>query len=416
MNLNEQRAAKYKAATEFAESKGADLSTEDAATLTAMLAEVKQLDERIEKADADRALLDSVKALGAGTPGVIEVPGTPEDAPAKSLGEHFVKSLGDNFRARRDAGVKTFTSGEWLGSVSVKANTDTQSTPTGTDFATDQLVDVDLNIQRAKRDRLVIADLLGKGTLKGTSVKYFLEGAFEGDFDMVAEGGLKPQVHVEAPEPITDEIKKIAAWIGFTDEILEDMPLWVSEINQRLLYKLAVKEELQLLKGSGTGQNIRGILNRVGVQTETSASVADNADAIFRAMTKISTATDYEADGVVIHPLDYQNFRLNKDGNGQYFGGGYFSGQYGVGGMSLSIPLWGLRTVVSPVATLGEPLVGNFRQAATMYRKGGVRVESTIADQDDFIHNRVKTRVEERVGLAVRQPEAFVKVDLATAV
>lgn len=327
---------------------------------------------------------------------------------AKTVGDHFVKSLGDDFRKRVDAGVKTFRAPEFM----AKAAGDTQMTPTG-QYADDQLIDVDLSIQRQKRDRLIIADLLGKGTMSGTSVRYYLEGAFEGDFETVGEGGLKPQVHVAEPTPVTDEVRKIAAWIGFTDEILEDLPLWASEINQRLLYKLAVFEEQQLLRGDGTGNNLVGLLNRPGVQSEASEAVEDNADAIFRAMTKISTATDYEADGLIIHPLDYQAFRLNRDGNGQYLGGGYFQGQYGQGGILVQPNLWGLRTVVSPVIERGKPLVGNFRSATTMYRKGGVRVDSTISDQDDFIHNRVKTRVEERVALAVRQPQALVEVELS---
>ena len=47
-----------------------------------------------------------------------------------------------------------------------------------------------------------------------------------------------------------------------------------------------------------------------------------------------------------------------------------------------------------------------------MYRKGGVRVESTNSDQGKFTKDIVTTRIEERVALAVRIPAAVVKVTL----
>lgn len=222
MNLNQKRAAALaKAQAIVSEADGADLTDAKSAELDALVKEIEGLDEQIEKAERDSSLLDSVKSLGVKA-GVTDA-GTGPVA-AKSIGEHFVKSLGDNFAERVEKGVKTFSAPEFIPS---KAATDVQSTPGGTQYALDQLVDVDLSIQRAKRERLVVADLIGKAPINGTSIRYYLEGEFEGDFTTVAEGALKPQVHVTEPTPVEDSVKKIAAWIGFTDEILEDMPRWV---------------------------------------------------------------------------------------------------------------------------------------------------------------------------------------------
>jgi len=213
-----------------------------------------------------------------------------------------------------------------------------------------------------------------------------------------------------------DALKKIAGWIDLTDEFIEDLGFLKSEIDTRLLYQLTMFEEAQLLSGNGTGQNLLGIRNRSGVQVQAApTAAADNADAVFQAMTKVSTATSLTADALVIHPLDYQEFRLSKDGNGQYFGGGYFQGQYGNGSVLENPNLWGLRTVVTTAATQGEVLLGAFRIGATVYRKGGVRVEATNTHADNFTNNKVTIRAEERVALAVRYPAAFVKVGLAAA-
>ena len=49
--------------------------------------------------------------------------------------------------------------------------------------------------------------------------------------------------------------------------MLEDLDFVVSEINQRLLYDLAMVEESQILNGNGTGSNLLGLLNRSGIQS-----------------------------------------------------------------------------------------------------------------------------------------------------
>lgn len=121
-------------------------------------------------------------------------------------------------------------------------------------------------------------------------------------------------MHYVNPTAVVDALKKIAGFIKLTDEFLEDAPFLKSEIDGRLLYDLAWFEEQQLLNGNGTGQNVLGLLNRSGIQTETGTSLAGNPDSIFRAITKVSTASGLRADGVVINPTDYQALRLAKDG------------------------------------------------------------------------------------------------------
>lgn len=69
--------------------------------------------------------------------------------------------------------------------------------------------------------------------------------------------------------------------------------------------------------------------------------------------------------------------------------------------------------MVTTAATQGEVLVGAFRVGATVYRKGGVRVEATNSHASNFTDNKVTVRAEERVALAVRYPAAFVKAALA---
>jgi len=129
----------------------------------------------------------------------------------------------------------------------------------------------------------------------------------------------------------------------------------------------------------------------------------------------VQTGSGLDADGIVINPADYQALRLSKDGNQQYYGGGLFAGQYGNGTLAMQPPLWGVNTVVTPAIAAGTVLVKAFKASATLYRKGGVRVESTNSNENDFTNNKVTIRAEERVALADRVPAASVKVTLGTA-
>lgn len=408
MNLKQQRAAALKAAQDIvaqAKADGRDLTDDEQSTVEAKAAEVKELDEKIEKAAKSADLITRIGSIAPGS----EVKSDDDEAPARSLGEHFVKSVkADDLGRLKNSATSVVTVPEW-NPASAKAATDVNGTPAslapwGTLY--------DQTVVRGFR-RPVVSDVLGVGQLgNSNAVSYIVEGAVEGAFATVAAGGAKPQLHMADPTVATDALKKIAGFMKFTDEMVEDFPFWQSEINQRGLYLLALAEENQLLNGAGTGSTVLGLLNRSGIQTETAISAADEPDALFRAMTKVQTATGLSADGIIINPADYQNLRLAKDSNAQYLGGGYFAGQYGNGTLDIQPPLWGLQTIVSAAVAAGTAVVGAFQAATTVYRKGGVRVESTNSHVDDFTNNLITTRIEERVALAVRIPQAVVKVTL----
>lgn len=407
MNLKAQRAAALaKAQGIISNATGRDFTADELQELTAAKSEITDLDAKIKAAADGQALRD---AIGGMAPDEKGPAGAGADTPAKSLGEHFVKHVGQ--RLGQIKGV----SGASVSAPEFKAAGDTIVTGGHTDAQTGILLtQVDRTIVQGFR-RPMITDLLGTGSISSQAITYFIEGALEGSFATVAEGAAKPQLSATRPTQKTDALSKIAGFIKLSDEMIEDFDFLVSEINTRLLYELALFEETQLIRGNGTGTNLLGVLERSGLQTEVSADEDDNLDAIYRAITKVQLATGLTADGLVIHPADYQKLRLKRDGNDQYLAGGPFQGQYGNGEMQWQPPVWGLRTVVTPAATQGAPFLGALKQATTVYRKGGVRVESTNSHASDFTNNLVTVRAEERLALAVRRPAAIVKVTLATA-
>ena len=404
MNLKAQRAAKYKAAMELiAKQKGGvDLSQDEVTQLQSLVDEVKALDVQIKAADEANASFEALANLDPAGAGV----GTEQQKSAPTLGDHFVQHVKSRGSSLKTRGL-TIAAPEY-----VKAATDTQTTPAS--LVTPVLTEVDRNFVMPYRQQPVIADLLSWGTISGTAITYPEFGTLEGGTGVVSEGGLKPQLHVTDPTWRTDALSEIAGWFKMTDDMAEDLPWLVSEINSTALYDLALKEEAQLLNGSGVSPNLQGILNRSGIQTETQGTSPDTAEeAIFRAIMKVQTATGFAADGIVINPADYQKLRLKRDGNQQFYGGGFFQGQYGNGALQWQPPLWGLRTIVTSAVPAKTVVVGAWRAGAKGYRKGGIRVESTNSNEDDFINDKITVRVRERIALAVRYPAAFVKVTLA---
>ena len=112
---------------------------------------------------------------------------------------------------------------------------------------------------------------------------------------------------------------------------------------------------------------------------------------------------------MVIHPTDWQLLRLAKDQNNQYFGGGPFTGPYGVGGIA-GDAYWGLKVVVTTAIAAGTALVGAFKLGAQIWQREGVKVETFNQNEDDVNFNRVTVRVEERLALTVYRPLAFCTV------
>lgn len=412
----EQRDTALKAARDIAEkakTESRELTVEEAEQINAKGVEITELNEKIKAAKSANDLLASL-----GAPKSAEQEKAEESALGMSLGDYATRNLKDALVRIKERGRGTSVStGHEFPRSGVKAAGDPhQVITTGTGILQPQ---IDQNVVHQHVERPTIASWLGAGTIDATALKYFVEKAFDpsegGNFGYVAENARKPGITFPDYDEVTESLKKIAGWIKISDEMAEDLPFLVSEINNRLLYQLLMFEEDALVNGSGTGSSITGILQREGVQTEASGGAEDNLDALYRALTKVQLATGLSADGVVMHPLDYQNLRLSKDGNGQYLAGGPFLGQYGNGGVTLQPPVWGQTPIITTAIPQGKALVGAGKQAATVYRKGGIRVETSNIDGEDFTHNRFTVLAEVRELLAVRQPSAFVEVTLSDA-
>jgi HK97 family phage major capsid protein len=260
---------------------------------------------------------------------------------------------------------------------------------------------------------LTIADLFAQGVTSSNAFRYVVEDTASNAAEVVPEGGAKPEQSLSF-STVTEEVKKIAAFLPVTDEMLEDAPMMRSYINQRLVLFVRNQEEEQILNGEGNNYNFLGLLPRVPADHKFVASDADTpnaADHIYAALTLCRVDSFLEPDGIIIHPDDWAELRLLKDEDKNYIGGSPFSNT----GSEPGETLWNKRVVVTQAITPGRALVGAFQTAAQIYRKGGLVVEATNSHDDWFTQNLTAIRAETRLGLAIFRPSAFALADVGGA-
>lgn len=310
----------------------------------------------------------------------------------KSMGEQFTESDGfANFAA----------TGAGKYSVGVKAAI-TSDTASAGDAIEPMRVP---GIVAAPNQRLFIRDLLSWGRTSSNSVEYVRETGFTNSAAPVSENPSagKPESDITL-ELDSAPVATIAHWIHASKQVLADVPMLQSYIDGRLRYGLKLKEEAQLLKGSGVGLNIEGIY--------TQATAYSNPGVIVQAETRIdrlrlallqAALAEYAADGIVINPIDWAAIELTKDADNNYLmANPRFMGQPS---------LWGLPVVATKSLDTSEFLVGSFQQGAQGWDREDVRVIVSLEDRDNVIKNMVTILCEERLALTVYRPEAFVKGD-----
>jgi HK97 family phage major capsid protein len=255
-------------------------------------------------------------------------------------------------------------------------------------------------IQSAQEERTV-ADLMLAGTTTAQKVTYFEETTFTNSAAETDEGAAKPESALDFTLR-EDNVRKIATWVPVTDEMMEDVPTFESYLRARLAFMVRQREELQLLRGAGTGQNILGLYNRDGVQTVTGYG-SSTIDSILRGIVEIQKDAFVEPTAMVIHPLDWYEVRTSKDGQGQYLLGPATQDP------DTARP-WGLQVRVTTNALENTALIGAFNQAQ-VFRRTGISVAISTENEDYFIYNKLAVRAEERLALAVYRPAAFCKVE-----
>ncbi len=365
MNLKEQLETKKKELAELEPMlKSEDVTTETVEQGEKLASEIEELTEKIEKAEKANAILKTL--------GTTEEPNTDTQEVTKMTDlEQFTKSAKE--MTDRKAGVK----------MQLKAASDVVTSA--------QIADVDRSVA-PQPARSSVADYFTNATIEGNAITYFMQGAYEGTPAVTAEGAKKPQ-NSTSFEGITLPLSKIAAYIKETDEILYDEPFLASEVQNALIYQIGkVKNSTIISAIAGT--------SGIGAAEYDAAADETLADGVLAAILGIKADSAYDASVVFVNPADLYKLMSAKDQNGQYIGGGYFTGAYGNGQYNMPTSIWGVPVFASSEITAGEALVAA-REAVKIWQKGGIDVRLFEQNEDDAIYNRVTLVGEERLAVAV---------------
>jgi HK97 family phage major capsid protein len=333
----------------------------------------KQGELQARLSEVEQKLAKAIKEAGAPTP------------PA-SVGQQFTDS--EEFKALVKAG-------RGIARVSVKAITNLTPAAGGLLVYPQQLP-----LVAPPRRPYHVRSLLAPGRTSSNAIIYARELTRVNNAASVPEGGAKPE-STATWESITEGVKTLAHWMLASKQILDDVPYLQSYIDNILLDGLMDVEDLQLLKGSGTGNDLEGLVT---------AATAYAAPIVVATPTKIdqlrlailqSTLTNHTPSGIVMHPSDWASIELTKDSQGRYI---FVSATDPTGASSL----WGLPVVQTVAMDLDEFLVGPFRTGAQILDREDANVQVSTEDRDNFIKNMVTVRAEERLALAIYFPAAFI--------
>jgi HK97 family phage major capsid protein len=203
----------------------------------------------------------------------------------------------------------------------------------------------------------------------------------------------------------SERVKTIATWIPASKQCLDDFQELGGYVENALTYYVNLAEELQLLSGDGTGENLHGILVQstafnTGLLNTTAGWT--RIDVIGRAIEQINNTSEIDPTFVVLNPKDYWSVRLTKDQYGRYLLGD--PQQIG------SPNVFGLDIVWTPSMPAGTFLVGSGSAVASEIRdRMQMQVEISTEHMDYFVRNLVAIRAEKRLAFVMKRNGSYIQ-------
>jgi HK97 family phage major capsid protein len=205
-------------------------------------------------------------------------------------------------------------------------------------------------------------------------------------------------------------IERLGIIIPATLDALSDTPTLQNLLNNHVRNSLLVNSQKQILNGSGSNNEITGLLNISGINTYSwSAGTSGDTrlDALRRAKTTVSV--DYFMPEVtLLSPTDFERIELTPGSDGHYV----WSQIQGSDGMQRA---WGTRVLETHSLATGTALIANLSLACIIGNREGVQVHLSTEHDDFFARDMVAIKANRRFGLGVMRPNAICKVTFDSA-
>ena len=325
----------------------------------------------------------------------------PKKQGAKTIKEALVKTYTDNVKAIADSiekgnritlDVKTDTTidGDYTGNVALSV--------------------LEPGVNRIARPIRRIREISNVGSTTSKFVTYIQQtqqvapGAEESLW--VNEAGAKFNGEVKYEE-VSEEVKKIAAYIKVSKEMLADLSFVRSEINTELMEAIEQNIDLSLVNGAG-GNDLNGLLSvapAFAAGSFANAVPSANISDLIRIAKAQIEAANFMPTHVVLNPEDVAKIELTKDASGAYTYPAFWDANMRVAG---------LIVVSSNNITAGTMIVGDFSKFNIKFRED--MNMSVGYENDDFTRNMVTILCEARLVAYVKGNDvnAFVQSDITT--
>ena len=277
------------------------------------------------------------------------------------------------------------------------------------------------DITMEPRQQLTIRDLLTATPTTFQVVDFVKVLAPMTNASPVAEASTKPENAVTFTT-VSERAKTIATWIPATRQVLDDFSELMTFIRTMMPYYVNLAEEQQLLSGDGTGENLHGLIPQASafsVGLLDAAAGWNKIDIIGRAIQQITAAKELMPTFCVVHPNDWWDIRLTKDGFGRYILGNPQQGSLTNAGMGITTPtqnIFGLTVDPTTSIAAGTFLVGSGNPIASEIRdRMEMQIDVSTEHADFFTKNLVAVRAEKRLALITRRPGSFVTGTFTTS-
>lgn len=251
-----------------------------------------------------------------------------------------------------------------------------------------------------------ILDLITVAATDNPAQEYPAYLGLDGTAGMVAEptdpdpanAPLKPTVQLTF-EMRSAAAKTIAATLDTHRWTLKDVERFTQMIEEKLPEAVIRKAAQQVLAGTGTGDDLRGILNQSGIGVQ-AKGLDSTIDAIFKAQTLVTIA-GFDPTAVAMNPLLWQSIRLAKDSTGNYL--------FGPPNMPGPKVAFGVPIITNTSIPLATPITGKFDELELLI-EDALSFLTTDSHADNFKRNIITCLAEMRALILLQFPAALAKV------
>jgi HK97 family phage major capsid protein len=177
-------------------------------------------------------------------------------------------------------------------------------------------------------------------------------------------------------------------------------------LGSRLPELLLRAEDNQLLNGTGTSPQLKGLLTAGNFTAASSAATVD-VEQIIQAISQLESA-DREANGILMNPADYYNIMLTKSSGSGEYDLPYSLVQIVNGQLIIA----GVPVYKSTAIAVDTVLVGDWTMGANLIFREPAKLQFFYEDGTNVRENKVTVRIEERVAFPVYGNDYFIKIDL----